>query len=90
MASLRIENGSVDRSAHSRIIVIDVRPFNDFKLGTLPESINFPFSSNNVGADDDAKATLPKDFVDKLSNRRGKIICVVGSGYNSDSQVSKL
>ena len=28
---------------------------------------------------------LPKELVDKLSNRRGKIVCVVGSGYNNDS-----
>ena len=86
MAASGKENGSIDRSARSRAIVVDVRPFNDFKLGTLPDSVNCPFGNVNNN-DDSSRVTLPKEVGERLSNRRGKIVCVVGSGYNNESQM---
>jgi len=35
----------VERFHESRVIIIDVRPYNDFKLGALPGSLNCPVSS---------------------------------------------
>jgi hypothetical protein len=85
VASMRKEKGPVERSVRPRAIVIDVRPVSDFKLGTLPDSLNCPY--NNSLSSDDAQLSLPKETFEKLTQRRGKIICVVGSLYNNEAQL---
>ena len=78
----------------SRMIVLDVRPPNEFKKGALPESYNIPFSRayhrNGSAAENNEQVSnendipilsLPKDILDQLNpiNRGGKVICVVGN-----------
>jgi rhodanese-related sulfurtransferase len=78
----------------SRMMILDVRPPNEFKKGALPESCNIPFSRayhrNGSAAENNEQVSnendipmlsLPKDILDQLNpiNRGGKVICVVGN-----------
>ena len=71
-------------SLRPRAIVLDVRPLSDFKLGTLPDSLNCPYANS---LSDDGSLNLPKETSDRLQQRRGKIVCVVGSAYNNEAML---
>ena len=56
-------------------MIIDIRPFEEFKVGALPESVNLP-----EGAAFDAEGELTPHAVEVFATRQGKIVVVVGGG----------
>jgi hypothetical protein len=54
-----------------RALVLDIRPFSEFKLGTLPDSLNCPYVSSNNSNSEEGHLALSKETLDKLSQRRG-------------------
>ncbi len=64
----------------SRVIVLDVRSKADYKLGSLPGSINIPFAG---AFGDEGHLQAPSEVIQTLNQRRSKVLCVVGSNSNS-------
>ena len=80
------------KTIKSRMMVLDIRSRNDYKMGALPESVNVAFNDNSSGGGDDPAAALsafamtveqrlPKDKVKK------KVICVAGSASQTEAGV---
>lgn len=80
---------SAKRGANTEplLLVIDVRPSDEYKRGTVPGSINIPFQSAFSPEGD----LLPCNAVSILKNSKSKIKVVVGSrGRNASNFASEL
>jgi TBC domain-containing protein kinase-like protein len=67
------------RFSRPKIIVVDVRNYEDYNRGAVPTSINMPYTSA-FSADG---ALLPTNEANILNANRGKIIAVVGNRGDS-------
>ena len=66
-----------------KLICVDVRSVEDFKLGTLPGAINIP----SEGAfDESGSLTVGSDVLD-VAMRKGQIIAVMGSAKDNEWQI---
>ena len=64
-----------------QVLVLDVRPIEDFKRGTLPGSLSLPFKTS-FGGDEG----LTQDLGQRLdSAKKGKVVCVAGDGGSEDA-----
>ncbi len=61
------------QAVKSLVLVLDVRPLEERKLGALPRSVAVP------GAVEDAEAAVARLLPDLAEMKRGKVLCVAGS-----------
>ncbi|KAK8745174.1 hypothetical protein OTU49_000495 [Cherax quadricarinatus] len=66
------------RSGRAKVLVVDIRPSDEFAHGTLADAINLPAESSITHEG----LLVPGPQSDVLNSYRGKIICVMGSRHN--------
>lgn len=66
-----------------KAVSIDVRPKAEYKMGSLPDSINVPFAG---AFDADGKLQAKYDVLEAAKQKKSKVICVVGSGNNEHAR----
>ncbi len=79
------------------VLVLDVRPLEEFKLGALPGSLHFPMSTAfDVVPDgcrdegEDKKWRLSEEWRKKLAlEKKGKVVCVVARVVSDAVDVSE-
>lgn len=73
---------SVDqRDRKSRVLVVDIRTVEEYKLGTLPGSVHIPSSSAFTA---EGQLANPDTGEKLTSGKKGKVICVVGAQKSGD------
>ena len=73
------EDTTMNRDTKSKALVIDIRPAEEHRVGALPGSWHLPPSLAFSPAGDGSRLT--SNAMDRMTKeRKGKVICVVGSG----------
>lgn len=64
------------------VLVIDSRPSEDYRMGTLPESVHLP---PNQAFEGDNLSPMAES---QLKGRKGKVVCVVGSLHTENETIA--
>ena len=65
-----------------KAITVDIRNKSDFKLGSLPDSINIPL--NGAFDPDTGELLIKTDALESARNKKSKVLCIIGSSTQSE------